>query len=54
MSPYTLQRALTAGMKLENYLDRNDAHGYFHRLGDLVISGPTYASVNNFRALLIL
>lgn len=54
VSPDTLQRAQAAGMKLDQYLDRNDAYGYFDRLGDLVISGPTYTNVNDFRAILIL
>ena len=52
--PDTLQRAMAAGMKLDTYLDRNDAYGYFDRLGDLVVTGPTYTNVNDFRALLIL
>ena len=54
VAPDTLRRALAAGMKLDTYLDRNDAYGYFERLGDLVVSGPTYTNVNDFRALLIL
>ena len=54
VAPDTLPRALAAGMKLDTYLDRNDAYGYFERLGDLVVSGPTYTNVNDFRALLIL
>ena len=54
VSPSTLERALAAGMKLDHYLDRNDAYGYFERLGDLVVSGPTFTNVNDFRALLIL
>jgi len=54
VAPNTLQRALAAGMKLDAYLDRNDAYGYFDQLGDLVVSGPTYTNVNDFRALLIL
>jgi len=54
VTPDTLRRALAAGMKLDQYLDRNDAYGYFERLGDLLISGPTYTNVNDFRALLIL
>jgi glycerate 2-kinase len=53
VGPDTLQRALAAGMKLDNYLDRNDAYGYFDQLGDLVVSGPTYTNVNDFRAILI-
>ena len=54
VSPSTLERALAADMKLDHYLDRNDAYGYFERLGDLVVSGPTFTNVNDFRALLIL
>ena len=54
VAPDTLQRALAAGMKLDQFLDRNDAYGYFEKLDDLVISGPTYTNVNDFRALLIL
>ena len=54
VAPDTLSRALAAGMKLDNYLDRNDAYGYFDRLGDLIVTGPTYTNVNDFRALLIL
>jgi glycerate 2-kinase len=41
-------------MKVDFYLDRNDAYGYFSALGDLVITGPTHTNVNDFRAVLIL
>jgi len=54
VAPDTLQRGQDAGLKLDAYLDRNDAYGYFETLGDLVISGPTYTNVNDFRALLVL
>lgn len=54
VAPDTLQRALAAGMKIDQYLDRNDAYGYFDPLGDLVVTGPTHTNVNDFRALLIL
>ncbi len=54
VAPDTLARASAAGMKIDSYLDRNDAYGYFEALGDLVVTGPTYTNVNDFRALLIL
>ena len=54
VGPDTLARARAAGMKLDSYLDRNDAYGYFDQLGDLVVTGPTFTNVNDFRALLIL
>lgn len=54
VAPDTLQRAVAQGMKVDRYLDRNDAYGYFEPLGDLVVTGPTHTNVNDFRALLIL
>ena len=52
--PDTLLRASQLGMKIDSYLDRNDAYGYFKPLGDLVITGPTHTNVNDFRAILVL
>ncbi|MDE2616517.1 MAG: glycerate kinase [Burkholderiales bacterium] len=54
VEPGTLARAQARGMKVERYLDRNDAYGYFQALGDLVVTGPTHTNVNDFRALLVL
>ncbi len=54
VSPDTLARAAQFGMKIDTFLDRNDAYGYFKPLGDLVITGPTHTNVNDFRAILIL
>ena len=54
VAPDTLSRAQAHGMKADAFLDRNDAYGYFSRLGDLVITGPTHTNVNDFRAILIL
>ena len=54
VAPDTLARAQALGMKLDSHLERNDAYGYFSALSDLVLTGPTYTNVNDFRALLIL
>ena len=54
VAPDTLQRATALGLKLDSYLDRNDAYGFFEALGDLLVTGPTHTNVNDFRALLIL
>ncbi len=54
IDPTTLARAEALGMKIHDYLDRNDAYGYFEPLGDLVITGPTFTNVNDFRAILVL
>ena len=54
VAPDTLARAAAQGLKVDDHLDRNDAYGYFSALGDLVVTGPTYTNVNDFRAILVL
>jgi hydroxypyruvate reductase len=54
VAPDTLARAQAQGMKIDAYLGRNDAYGYFQPLGDLVVTGPTHTNVNDFRAILVL
>ncbi|MBX3655137.1 MAG: glycerate kinase [Ramlibacter sp.] len=54
VAPDTLQRARSLGMKVDAFMDRNDAYGYFEPLGGLVVTGPTHTNVNDFRALLVL
>ena len=53
VTPTTLARAAALGMKAAEFLDRNDAYGFFAPLDDLVVPGPTFTNVNDFRALLI-
>ena len=54
VAPDTLARAAALGLKAQEVLDRNDAYGFFASLGDLVVPGPTFTNVNDFRALLVL
>ncbi|PKO42795.1 MAG: glycerate kinase [Betaproteobacteria bacterium HGW-Betaproteobacteria-3] len=54
VTPDTLARAATLGLKINPHLDGNDAYGYFSALGDLVVTGPTHTNVNDFRAMLVL
>jgi glycerate 2-kinase len=54
VTPSTLQRAGALGLKASDFLDRNDAYNFFKPLGDLVVTGPTFTNVNDFRAVLIL
>jgi hydroxypyruvate reductase len=54
VTPDTLAQAAALGLKLSNYLDRNNAYGFFDALGALFVTGPTHTNVNDFRALLIL
>lgn len=53
VTPDTLARAMAQNLKLTEHLARNDAYGFFERLGDLVATGPTYTNVNDFRAIFI-
>jgi glycerate 2-kinase len=53
VAPDTLARAAASGLKAQDFLDRNDAYNFFAPLGDLVVPGPTFTNVNDFRALLI-
>ena len=54
VTPDTLARAMALGHKIDDYLQHNDAYGYFQALGDLVITGPTHTNVNDFRAMLVM
>jgi hydroxypyruvate reductase len=54
VTPDTLSRATQQGTKLSEYMDRNDAYGFFAALDALFVTGPTHTNVNDFRALLIL
>ena len=53
-TPDSLARAAALGLQPADFLDRNDAYNFFHALGDLVVPGPTFTNVNDFRALLVL
>ena len=54
VTPDTLARAQALGLSVHDHLHRHDAYGYFQALGDLVVTGPTFTNVNDFRALLVL
>ena len=54
VTPDTLARAAALKLKAQDFLDRNDAYNFFAPLGDLVVPGPTFTNVNDFRALLVL
>jgi glycerate 2-kinase len=53
LGPDSLARAVSAGLKPKDMLASNDAHSFFSKLGDSVITGPTLTNVNDFRAILI-
>ncbi|MGZ5156380.1 MAG: glycerate kinase type-2 family protein [Caldimonas sp.] len=54
VGPDTLARAAALGLAPRAFLDRNDAYGFFEALSDLVVTGPTFTNVNDFRAMLVL
>ena len=54
VGPDSLARAQHLGLKVDDFLDRNDAYGFFSGLGDLFVTGPTFTNVNDFRAILVL
>jgi len=53
VTPSTLARAQAQGLKAQEFLDRNDAYNFFAPLADLVVPGPTFTNVNDFRAVLV-
>jgi hydroxypyruvate reductase len=53
LTPDTVARAWAQGMSPRSFLDHNDAHSFFQKLGDSVVTGPTLTNVNDFRAILL-
>ena len=53
IAPDTLARAFALGLRPREALDRHDGHGFFERLSDALVTGPTRTNVNDFRALLV-
>ena len=54
VTPDTLARAAALGLAPAAYLDGNDGYSFFAALSDLVVTGPTFTNVNDFRAILVL
>jgi hydroxypyruvate reductase len=53
ITPDTLKRARSLGLDPSDILNKNDAYGFFKALDDLIITGPTFTNVNDFRAIMI-
>ncbi len=53
IGPDTLARAAQAGANPVDALANNDAYTFFEKIDDLVISGPTFTNVNDFRVILV-
>ena len=53
ITPDTLARARAVGQNPRAVLDGHDAYTLFAATGDLLLTGPTYTNVNDFRAVLV-
>lgn len=53
LRPDTLRRAAAYGLDPQSFLEANDSHSFFLKLGDLLMTGPTRTNVNDFRAVLL-
>lgn len=51
--PTTLVRAASSGLSVAAALEANDAYTLFENIDDLLMTGPTFTNVNDFRALLV-
>ena len=51
--PESLVRGAGLGLDARKLLANNDGYGFFSRLDDLVVTGPTRTNVNDYRAILI-
>jgi hydroxypyruvate reductase len=49
----TLPRARRLGLDPAAFLAKNDSGAFFAGLGDLVVTGPTFTNVNDFRAICV-
>jgi glycerate 2-kinase len=53
IAPDTLARAAQRGLAAKALLADNDGYSFFSALNDLVVTGPTFTNVNDFRAILV-
>jgi len=51
IGPETLAKAAARGVSASDALADNDAHSFFEKIGDQVVTGPTLTNVNDFRAI---
>lgn len=51
--PDTIARAAALGLNAQRQLVAHDSYGFFSALGDLVVTGPTFTNVNDYRAIVV-
>ncbi len=54
LTPTSLARARALGLNPQALLDAHDSASFFAPLGELLVPGPSFTNVNDFRALLVL
>ncbi len=52
--PSSWKRAQELGLKPAEFLDNNDSYNFFSKLGDLIVTGPTYTNVTDMYIGLVL
>ncbi len=50
----TVTRAEHSDLEPEKFLADNDSHGFFSKLGDLIITGPTGTNINDISLIIVL
>lgn len=50
---WTMRRAKSMGLATEDFLMDNDSHGFFSRLEDAILTGPTGTNVNDLAVILV-
>jgi glycerate 2-kinase len=53
ISGETVARARAQGLDATVFLNDNNSSGFFAALGDLLVPGPTFTNVNDFRAIVV-
>lgn len=53
VTPDTIARSAGLGLDADAFLEDNDSTGFFERLDDLLVPGPTYTNVNDLRAIVV-
>lgn len=53
LTPTSLARARALALDARRSLAAHDSYGFFATLGDLLVTGPTYTNVNDYRAILV-
>ena len=54
ITPDSFIRVKKLELNAATFLANNDSYTFFQQLNDLVITGPTYTNINDYRAILIL